>query len=103
MIIAQKRRLFINLVKAMNYNVEKWLQEIFENHHDKKDETLSLIRSLYRQPGRVLQTTDAVRGELRPLDNGPSRDSLDKVLKNLRDNNWLKLPDGRNLEICQMH
>ena len=102
-IIASRRRLFINMVKAMNYNVEKWLQEIFENYHDKKDETLSLIRSLCRQPGRVIQTPSAVRVELTPLDHGPMRESLDKVLEKLRKNEWLKMPDGRNLEIIQTH
>ena len=100
-IIAAKRRLLINMVKAMNYNVEKWLQEIFEIYHDKKDETLSLIQSLCRQPGRVIQTESAIRVELIPLNHGPMRESLDKVLENLRKNNWLKLPDGRSLEIIQ--
>lgn len=102
-IITAKRRLFINMVKAMNYNVEKWLQEIFENYHDKKDETLSLIRNLCRQPGRVIQTSSAVRVELTPLDHGPMRESLDRVLEKLRKNEWLKMPDGRNLEIIQTH
>lgn len=100
-IIAQKRRLLLNLIKATNYNVEKWLQEIFEKYHPKKDETLSLIRSLWRQPGRVLQSASTVRVELTPLDVGPMRSTLDRVLENLRDNDWLKLPDGRNLEIIQ--
>jgi hypothetical protein len=102
-IIAQKRRLLINMVKAMNYNVEKWLQEIFEIYHPKKDEVLSLIRNLCRQPGRVIQTATTVRVELTRLDNGPMRASLDKVLEKLKKNNWLNLPDGRNLEIIQTH
>jgi hypothetical protein len=101
-IMAQKRRLLMNTVKCMNYNVEKWLQEIFKKYHTKEDETLSLIRNLFKQPGRVMQSPGVVRVELVPLDSGVMRESLDKVLKNLKENNWLKLPDGRNLEICQM-
>src|SRR5271166_338918 len=38
-IMAQKRRLLINTVKAVNYNTEKWLQEIFKKYHAKEDET----------------------------------------------------------------
>ena len=87
----------------MNYNVDKWLQEIFQSYHDKKDETLSLIRNLCRQPGRVIQTPNTVRVELAPLDHGSMRESLDKVLKKLKKNDWLKMPDGRNLEILQTH
>ena len=102
-IMAQKRRLLINLVKTINYNVEKKLQEIFESYYAKKDETLSLIRSLCRQPGRVVQTDTAVRVELVALNHGPMREGLDKVLEKLKKNNWLKMPDGRNLEIIQMH
>jgi hypothetical protein len=101
-IMAQKRRLLMNTVKCMNYNVEKWLQDIFKKYHSKEDETLSLIRNLFKQPGRVIQAPTVVRVELVPLDGGAMRESLDKVLKNLKENNWLKLPDGRNLEICQM-
>src|ERR1035438_2707327 len=85
-IIAQKRRLFINMIKALNYNVEKWLQEIFENYHDKRDETLSLIRNLCRQPGRITENHEGVRVELVALDNKAMRESLDKVLENLRKN-----------------
>ena len=101
-IMAQKRRLFINMVKAMNYNAEKWLQEMFKKHHAKHDETLSVIRNLFRQPGRVIQNDSRVRVELAPLDNRTMRLALNKVLENLKDNNWLKLPDGRNLEISQV-
>ena len=43
-ITKQKRRLFINLVKAMNYNCEKWLQDLFSQYHPKADETLTWIR-----------------------------------------------------------
>lgn len=102
-IMAQKRRFLINTVKCMNYNVEKWLQEIFKKHHAKAGETLSLIRSLYRQPGQVIQTSSGIRVELTRLDSEVNALTLDKVLKNLKENDWLKLPDGRNLEICQMH
>ena len=87
----------------MNYNVEKQLQEIFGTYHQKKDETLSLIRNLCRQPGQVIQTLGVVRVELVPLDHGPMRESLDKVLEKLSKNNWLKLLDGTNLEIIQTH
>ncbi|MEK7397462.1 MAG: hypothetical protein AAB116_11055 [Candidatus Poribacteria bacterium] len=52
-IITQKRRLFFNAIKAMNYNAEKWLQIMFKEFYAKSDETLSLIRSLWRQPGRI--------------------------------------------------
>jgi hypothetical protein len=102
-IMAQKRRLLINTVKAVNFNVEKWLQEIFKKYHAKEDETLSMIRNLCKLPGRIYQGDGVVKVELQKLDNGPMSISLDKVLKNLKENSWLKLPDGRNLEVVQMH
>jgi len=100
-IMAQKRRQLINTVKAMNYNTEKYLQDLFKKYHDKKDETLSLVRRLFHQPGRIYEGSQKVRVELKPLDNGPMSDSLDQVLKYIGENNWLRLPDGRHLEICQ--
>lgn len=102
-VMAQKRRLLINMIKAMNYNAEKWMQEIFKKHHTKQDETLSVIRNLFRQPGRIIQGSNGIRVELKALDNGPMSESLDAVLESLKENNWLKSSDGRNLEICQMH
>jgi hypothetical protein len=99
----RKKGILINTVKAVNYNAEKWLQEIFKKYHTKEDETLSMIRNLCRQPGRIYQGEVALKVELQALDNGPMSESLDKVLKNLKENGWLKLPDGRNLEIVQMH
>ena len=100
-IIAQKRRLLINAIKAMNYNSEKWLQILFKQYHAKTDETLSLIRSLWRQPGRIRLCSRRVEVELDRLDMGSMRASLDQVLIKLKENNQLRLPDGRTLYIRQ--
>ena len=83
-IIAQKRRLLINMIKAMNYNAEKWMQEMFKKHHAKQDETLSVIRNLFRQPGRIVQGPNGIRVELKALDSGPMSKSLDAVLASLK-------------------
>ena len=100
-IIAQKRRLFINAIKALNYNAEKWLQIMFQKHHNKGDETLSLIRSLWRQKGQIRKKGRTVEVELNPLDVKAMRITLDKVLSNLNEINCLRLPDGARLEIFQ--
>jgi hypothetical protein len=100
-IIAQKRRLFINAIKTMNYNSEKWLQLHFKRYHVKLDETLSLIRSLWRQPGRIRFCSRRVDVELDRIDMGSMRTSLDQVLKKLKENNQLRLPDGRILRVWQ--
>jgi hypothetical protein len=100
-ITAQKRRLFINLVKCMNYNSEKWLQDLFCRYHPKKDETLSLIRRVLIQPGRIRQRDQRLEVELERLDSAVQANSLDKVLENLKENNGLTLPDGRQLVIWQ--
>jgi len=97
----QKRRMFINLVKTMNYNCEKWLQLLFSQYHPKQDETLSLIRHVLIQPGRIRQRGQVLDVELERLDSEVQAKSLDKVLQNLKDNNYLKLPDGRELAIWQ--
>jgi len=98
-IIAQKRRLFINAIKAMNYNAEKWLQIFFKEHHKKADETLSLIRSLWDQPGRIRQDGQVVEVVLEPLDQRSMRVSLERVLEKLKETNCLRLPDGKLLRI----
>lgn len=98
-IIAQKRRLFINAIKAMNYNAEKWLQIMFKEHHAKADETLSLIRSIFKQPGRIRVADGLIDIVLDPLDIRSMRESLTKVLEKLRENNHLRMPDGQLLRI----
>lgn len=100
-ISSQKRRLFINLVKTMNYNCEKWLQQLFIQHHPKADETLTLIRHVLTQPGRIRQRGHIFEVELERLDSEVQANSLDKVLENLKEHNYLKLQDGRELAIWQ--
>jgi len=102
-ISSQKRRMFINVVKTMNYNCEKWLQRLFCQYHPKADETLSLIRHVLKQPGRIRQRGQTLDVELERLDSEVQAKSLDKVLENLRENNYLKLPDGRGLAIWQAY
>ncbi len=72
----QKRRLFINLIKCMNYNSEKWLQDLFCKYHPKKDETLSLIRQVLKTPGRVRQQGGVVEVELERLDSESQATSI---------------------------
>ncbi len=100
-ISCQKRRLFINLVKTMNYNCEKWLQLIFCQYHPKADETLSLIRHVLTQPGRIRQRGQTLEVELERLDSDVQANTLDKALKKIKEDNHLTLPDGRKLEIWQ--
>ena len=100
-ITKQKRRLFINLIKAMNYNCEKWLQELFSRYHPKQDETLSLIRGVLTTPGRIRQRGNVLEVELERLDSEVQAASLDKVLETLREYNYLRLPDGCRLDIWQ--
>ena len=100
-ISSQKRRQFINLVKTMNYNCEKWLQELFCQYHRKSDETLSLIRHVLTQPGRIRQRGRTLEVELERLDSEVQAKSLDQVLENLKEHNCLRLPDGRELAIWQ--
>jgi len=100
-IISQKRRLLINAIKAMNYNAEKWLQEKLFKYHNKKDETLSMLSRLWHQPGKIRMSQKKVEVELERLDFGAMRTSLDKLLKELKENNLLRMPDGRELSIVQ--
>lgn len=100
-IIKPKRRLLINLVKAMNYNCEKWLQELFCQYHPKDDETLSLIRQVLKTPGRVRHCEGIVEVELERIDNRVQAESLDRVLAKLEESGYMRLPDGRTLAIKQ--
>ena len=86
----------------MNYNCEKWLQLLYCQFHPKADETLSLIRQLLVQPGRIRQRSQILDVELERLDSGVQATTLDKVLEKLKKDNLLQLPDGRKLAIWQM-
>lgn len=97
----RKRRLFINLIKCMNYNCEKWLQDLFCQTHPKPDETLSLIRQVLKTPGRIRHQGDIVEIELDRLDSEVQATSLENVLAKLSRYDYLKLPDGRRLDIKQ--
>ena len=98
-VIAQKRRLLINAVKAMNYNAEKWFQSQFKKVHRKTDETLSLVRSLWQQPGQIRRHPHMLEVKLHPLDSGAMPESLEQIVENLKENNQLRLPDGRIVKL----
>jgi len=85
----------------MNYNCEKWLQLIFCQYHPKADETLSLIRHVLTQPGRIRQRGQTLEVELERLNRKVQAKTLDAVLKKLKEDNCLQLPDGRKLRIWQ--
>lgn len=102
-IMAQKRRLFISAIKAMNYNVEKWLQIRFKKrYHSKVDEILSLIRSLWKQPGRIREDGRLVEVELEAPDGKSIQASVGDFLKDLSQINGLRMADGRLLRIKMM-
>lgn len=64
----------------MNDNCEKWLQLVFCQYHPKADETLSLIRHVLTQPGRICQRGQVLEVELERLDSGVQTNTLDKAL-----------------------
>jgi len=97
----QKRRMFINLIKTMNYNCEKWLQLIFRQYHPHPHETLDLIRHVLKQPGRIRQCGQMLEVELERLPSEVSAKTLDQVLKKLSEDNSLALPSGGKLKIWQ--
>jgi hypothetical protein len=101
-IIRQKRRLFMNALKALNYNSEKWLQKIFNRFHSKQDEVLSLIRSVIRHPGEIRFGDSQVEVRLKAQPSGTMGRSLDKVLEILQENGDLRFADGRRLIISQV-
>jgi len=98
-IIAQKRRLLINAVKAMNYNAEKWFQIQFKDVHRKIDETLSLVRNLWQQPGQIRSHPHMLELQLQPLDSRVMQRSLEEVLKKLKHNHHLRLPGGKLIKL----
>ena len=102
-IMSQKRRLFINAIKVMNYNVEKWFQIKFRKYHAKSDEVLSVIRSLWRQPGRIREDGCLVEVEIEALDNRAMNKSLKQFVEELSQNKGLRMSDGRILRIKLTH
>ena len=66
------------------------------------DTLLSLIRSLWRYPGRIREDGRLVEVELESIDLKPMRQTLHKVLEDLSQNNQLRMSDGRLLRIKMM-
>jgi hypothetical protein len=101
-IMSQKRRLFLNAIKALNYNSEKWLQKIFLKFHAKEDETLSLIRNLLKHPGQFRENDSLVEVVIDPFESRPMRETVKRVLAGIDQNSGIRLPDGRLLRIKLM-
>ena len=102
-IMAQKRRLFLNTLKVLNYNSEKWLQKVFQKFHAKDDEVLSLIRNLFKHPGKIRENSRVMEVVLNPINSRPMRSSVESVLENINKNKGIRLPDGRLLRIKMTH
>lgn len=98
-IMAQKRRLFLNTLKVVNYNSEKWFQKVFQKFHAKDDEILSLIRNLFKHPGKIKENNRMMEVVLSPIHSRPIRRSVESVLENINKNSGIRLPDGRLLRI----
>ncbi len=101
-IMAQKRRLFLNAIKALNYNSEKWLQKAFQKFHAKEDEILSLIRNLIKQPGQLRANESVVEVIIDPFESKAMRETVKMVLDGVDQNGGTRLPDGRLLRIKMM-
>lgn len=101
-IMAQKRRLFLNALKALNYNSEKWLQKIFIKFHKKEDETLSLIRNLFKHPGHLRANESLVEVIMEPFESKAMQTTVSAILDGLSQNNGIRLPDGRLLRMKLM-
>ena len=98
-IMTQKRRLFLNAIKVLNYNSEKWLQKIFLKFHKKEDETLSLVRNLLKYPGKFRVNESLVEVVLDPIDSKPMRETVKAVLNGIAENGGVRMPDGRLLRL----
>lgn len=93
--------MLINLVKAMNYNWEKWLQQSFVQVHPKTDETLSLIRRVITQPGRIRTRGNTLEVEVERLDNATHAASLEQVIDKFNQYGYFRLPNGSELKFRQ--
>lgn len=102
-IMAQKRRLFLNALKVLNYNSEKWLQKIFQKHYSKEDEILSLIRNLFKQPCKIRENERLMEVVLDPMSSAAMSKAVETILKKLSKTNDLRLPDGKILRIKMTH
>ncbi len=98
-IIKEKRRLFVNAIKVLNYNSEKWLQSILKKYYPKEDETLVTLQALWNIPGRIYRTSSTVRVELEPMNTLAKRSGIAKMLEELNKNNMLRMPDGKKMDV----
>lgn len=96
------RRLVINMVKTMNYNCEKELQKLLLKHHDRKDETLSIITHLVQQPGRVRKRSDLIEVEIDRMPTERHAKSVDLLVREMNQMGILKTPDGIPIQIHQV-
>ena len=75
------------------------MQLKLNKYHVKLDEVLSLIRSLWKQPGSIREDGRLVEVKLEPLDNRQMHETLKSFLEELSQNNELRMADGRLLRI----
>jgi Transposase DDE domain len=97
----QKRRLLINLIKSLNYNCEKSLQELLQVFHKKTDETLAIIIQLIQQPGKIKINKGRIEIEINRLPIGSHARSCDQLIHELSRQHLLVTPFGTEIEMRQ--
>ena len=97
----QKRRLLINMVKSLNYNCEKSLQELLQAFHPKSDETLAIIIQLIQQPGKIRVSSGTFEVEVDRLPTEQHAKNCDQLITELSKQNLLTTPFGTEIVMRQ--
>ena len=97
----QKRRLLINMVKSLNYNCEKSLQELLQAFHPKSDETLAIIIQLIQQPGKVRVNDGKLEVEVSRMPTELHALSCDQLITELSKQHLLVTPFGTEIVMRQ--
>jgi len=97
----QKRRLLINMVKSINYNCEKSLQELLQTFHPKSDETLAILIQLLQQPGKIRVNDGKLEVEVNRLPTEHHAKSCDQLIGELSKQNLIVTPFGTEVIMRQ--
>ncbi len=97
----QKRRLLINMIKVLNYNCEKSLQELLQALHPKSDETLAIIIQLIQQPGKIRVIDGAFEVEVNRMPTEQHAKSCDQLITELSKQHLLITPFGTEILVGQ--
>lgn len=93
-----RRRVFVNAIKILAHNAEKWLADRM-GPGPYGAHALPILRALFNQPGQIRLERDRVVVEIAPLDTPRYQACVERLLDTLNREGATFLDSGRRIEL----